>query len=299
MKVTLLGKQRLLMAIMADQRLSPTAKNVACVLLNHLNTETLRCDPKAKSIGQQCCVGERTVSGALAELRSCGWLEQKRRRGSSSFAFNFGRDDTHVPADLPGDDPQDSAGLSADDPQDVAGLDTQDAAGLDTQNPAPLIKYEKIETGKLKPGKIYLAATRSRSRFSKAELDAAFSEFWPHYPKNVDKEDARRAHARTLQSGKATNADLILGADRYAAQCVATGTEDRFIKGPVRWLNAGCWADEPHRLDAANINRLETPHARKSEYHRALADLDRPAATYAGPIGAGRCCEVVAHRGIP
>jgi len=209
MKVTLLGKQRLLMAIMADQRLSPTAKNVACVLLNHLNTETLRCDPKAKSIGQQCCVGERTVSGALAELRSCGWLEQKRRRGSSSFAFNFGRDDTHVPADLPGDDPQ-----------DVAGLDTQDPAGLDTQNPAPLIKYEKIETGKLKPGKIYPATARSRSRFSEAELDAAFSEFWPHYPKKVDKEGARRAHARTLQSGKATTADLILGADRYAAQCV-------------------------------------------------------------------------------
>src|SRR5215203_825853 len=269
MKVTLLRKQRLLMAIMADQRLSPTAKNVACVLLNHLNTETLRCDPKAKSIGQQCCVGERTVSGALAELRSCGWLEQKRRRGSSSFAFNFGRDDTHVPA------------------------------GLDTQNPAPLIKYGKIETGKLKPGKIYPATARSRSRFSKAELDAAFSEFWPHYPKKVDKEGARRAHARTLQSGKATTADLILGADRYAAQCVATGTEARFIKGPERWLKAGCWADEPHALDAANINRLETPHARKSEYHRALADLDRPAATYAGPIGEGRCCEVVAHRGIP
>src|SRR3954447_26572270 len=173
-----------MMAIMGDRRLSPRAKNVAFVLLNHLNTETLRCDPKVKSIGEQCCASERTVCGALAELRGCEWLEQRRRRGSSTFTFNFRRsDDPQKPAGLMPGDPQEPADHGPADPQDRAGLDKQDPAGLDTQKPAALTKTDNSETGKLKPGKKLLR----RPAASDADTDLAFGEWWPHYPKKIEK----------------------------------------------------------------------------------------------------------------
>ena len=72
------------------------------------------------------------------------------------------------------------------------------------------------------------------------ESNAAFENWWLHYPKKVSKADARRAYLKAI---KTTDAEtLIAGADRYAAQ--VKGTEQRFIANGATWLNSERWLDE-------------------------------------------------------
>jgi len=96
-----------------------------------------------------------------------------------------------------------------------------------------------------------------------------------------------RAYTRA-ESRKATNAELIAGADRYAAQCAAAGTEARFIKGPERWLNAGCWADEP---EARASNGATFPRrSGRDDYRAALADFGAKLNDSSGPVIEGEYC---------
>jgi hypothetical protein len=259
--VTLLAKWRLLQCIFANARLSQSAKVIAGILLDCLNTETERCDPSLTFLEARSGLKRRRICEVLEELREHDVLRQKRRRGTSTYRFNFGTDEV-----------QESAPLARDEVLETARLQVQETAPLEVHKSAPPREIGNIETGKMKPGKISPAfAARPRSRLLEADLDAAFSEWWPHYPKKVDKHGARLAHGRVLKAGKATNAELIAGADRYAAQCAAAGTESRFIKGPERWLNAGCWADEPEAPYATNGATHPPKRNGRDDYRDALA----------------------------
>lgn len=69
-----------------------------------------------------------------------------------------------------------------------------------------------------------------------------FDQWWTHYPKKVDKGQARRAFKSALK--KTTLEKLIAGAQGYAAWCQRTNTERRFIKNPSTWLNAEAWDND-------------------------------------------------------
>jgi Helix-turn-helix domain len=65
---------------------------------------------------------------------------------------------------------------------------------------------------------------------------------------NLNAGNERRNLSRSSESfekREATAAELTAGAERYAQQCREHGAEQRFIKHPTTWLNAGCWLDEP------------------------------------------------------
>lgn len=84
------------------------------------------------------------------------------------------------------------------------------------------------------------------------EVEAAFAEFWPIYPRKVGKGDARRKYAAALKGGAST-AEILLGARRYAETC--RNIEDpRFIKHPATWLHKECWTDEPEPKAAPKFN---------------------------------------------
>lgn len=66
--------------------------------------------------------------------------------------------------------------------------------------------------------------------------------------------EVERIFWQTVTSGEASVAELIDGAERYAAQCRAERREDRFIKDPKNWLRDGCWQDKPS--SAVTVSRM-------------------------------------------
>lgn len=79
-----------------------------------------------------------------------------------------------------------------------------------------------------------------------------FEEWWTHYPKKVDKGDARKAYTNALT--KTTHQTLVDGAQGYAHFCENTNRERQYMKGPARWLNVEGWANE---------DELDTPKQQK------------------------------------
>jgi hypothetical protein len=83
-----------------------------------------------------------------------------------------------------------------------------------------------------------------------------FEEFWVVFPKKVDKLKAEKLYAAIIKTKRATAAELLAGAKRYAA--AKAGTERRFIKHPTTWLNAGAWLDEPEHSITRPTNRADS-----------------------------------------
>jgi len=73
--------------------------------------------------------------------------------------------------------------------------------------------------------------------------EADFETWWKQYPRHVAKGAAEKVYKRIVASGKASVADLMAGALRYAAE--REGQEPQFTKHPSTWLSGACWADEP------------------------------------------------------
>jgi hypothetical protein len=255
MSVTLLQKWQLLQSIFADQRLSLSAKIVARILLNHLNSGTRRCDPSVDTIAARCGLKRRSVSAALAELRDAGWIEQSRRRGISAFSFAFGSDDMQKPTPLPGEDEQLSAYQTADEVQQPASQGVQNPALQQVQETAPLRKTGNIETGKVKPGK----KVSRPPLLSIAEIDREFAErFWPVYPRKPARLAGLKAYRNAIRRGHAAPAELLVGAERYVAE--RKGQDPKYTKHATTWLNAGCWAAV--RRGAGDVRALRKKRTR-------------------------------------
>jgi hypothetical protein len=80
-------------------------------------------------------------------------------------------------------------------------------------------------------------------RSSKRSPPDGFVAFWQAYPRRVAKGAAEKAYRRIIRSREATEAQLLAGAMRYAAQ--RDGEDPQFTKHPATWLNGKCWSDEP------------------------------------------------------
>ena len=76
-----------------------------------------------------------------------------------------------------------------------------------------------------------------------ADAPQAFDEFWPAYPRKVDKDDARKAFAKL-------NIDDILLKTMLAALAVHCRSDQwvkdagKFVPYPSTWLNKKRWQDE-------------------------------------------------------
>jgi hypothetical protein len=74
-----------------------------------------------------------------------------------------------------------------------------------------------------------------------------FDEFWELYPRKMGRFGAMKALERALQS--VPLGTILAAVRRYAA----SAREERFIKSPERWLNEGCWDDQPGSFSDAAL----------------------------------------------
>lgn len=67
-------------------------------------------------------------------------------------------------------------------------------------------------------------------------------QFWAAYPRRTEKKAAIAKLEAVKKSGKIPWEAFLAAVRRYARH--VAGTEDRYIKHPMTWLNRGCWDDE-------------------------------------------------------
>lgn len=215
--VNLIDKWLLMQAALADPELTPAAKVVLGRLLFHLNAGTGQCTPSFETLARGGAMARRTAVRSVKELRAAGWISTERAAlGSFILAF-----DRVPPASEPGTKPSPPAR-----DETVPRVGTKRGPELGTK-PSP--KQGKREQGK--------------GTWESPVVPKPFDEWWPVYPKKVGKDAARRAFHRVLKARRATVADLMAGAERYAAERM--GDDPKFTKHPTSWLNGGHWADEP------------------------------------------------------
>lgn len=86
-------------------------------------------------------------------------------------------------------------------------------------------------------------------------LDAAFDEFWSHYPRKAAKLAARPAFHR---AAKLVGPEVLIeGAKRWAAWTAEKGTPSSFIRLPTTWLNQGSWEDGPEAVPDGRRGRVQ------------------------------------------
>ena len=74
-------------------------------------------------------------------------------------------------------------------------------------------------------------------------IPSEFENFWATFPRRVAKARAEKAYLDIIKAKKATHDELLVGAQRYAAE--RAGEDPQYTKHPATWLNGGCWKDEP------------------------------------------------------
>lgn len=114
-----------------------------------------------------------------------------------------------------------------------------------------------------------LALSKPQSKAEAEAFEAAFErEFWPAYPRKDDKGRARKAFLAVVRAKKATVADLVAGAVRYAAE--RQGEDPKYTKQPATWLNAEAWLNEPPPASVATTRTAGLPASRSQS---ALAGI--------------------------
>jgi len=106
------------------------------------------------------------------------------------------------------------------------------------------------------------SASKPQMKAEAAAFEVAFEEeFWPAYPRKDDKGRARKAFLSAIKSKKATVAELVNGAMRYAAE--REGEDPKFTKQPATWLNAEAWLNAaPPAVPAASRMQSGRPQSR-------------------------------------
>ncbi len=98
-----------------------------------------------------------------------------------------------------------------------------------------------------------------------------FEEFYRAYPRHVGKLAAETAYRVAI--ARATSAEILAGASRYAAATV--GKDRQYIAHPATWLKAGRWADDDAKTNVIAMSEtfcqtdLRGWQDRLSEYRRS------------------------------
>ena len=222
--VTLLQKWQLLQAIIADIELSPSAKLVATRLLYHHSAQTGRCSPSYQTLAEGTSLTRRSVITGVRELEEGGWvLVQRVKGGDPTAARGFVTNAFAIAFDRLEALPQAGEGVK--------------------ETTLPRVKKTTLNSGK---------DTGKGNREGSPPTPSDFDEWWRAYPRKVGKDAAQPVFIRITKARKATVAELIEGAKRYAAE--RAEQDPQFTKHPKTWLNGGHWADEaePKPLPHAN-----------------------------------------------
>jgi hypothetical protein len=262
-----------------DLSVSHAGFRLAYALSGHFNHDSGEAWPTQATLAAALGVSDRTVRTLTEELASQGYLSVKSGRGRhQSNRFSMVAANRKPASPLSGDENRKSAsdyegsenrkptsGLDDENRKPTSVFDAEKTGNLASENRKPASKKAEahfrrntfkntsqehlesisIENEGCHPGK-NVSEKRRPSAPKKGQpkaSEADFETWWKQYPRHVAKGAAQKLYERIVASGKATAAELMAGALRYAAE--RTGQDPQFTKHPSTWLNGGCWADEP------------------------------------------------------
>jgi hypothetical protein len=129
--------------------------------------------------------------------------------------------------------------------EQLVGLDILGASGGCGRSNLYRYTLKGIEppSDEIEPAKT--VATRPNPNGGGADFEADFERFWAAYPRKVDKGAARKTYLPIVRNSKATPAELLDRAERYAQE--RAGQDPRYTKHPKTWLNAESWKNEPEQ----------------------------------------------------
>ena len=214
------------------QGFTASAIAVYVVLAMYRNNETSTCFPSKSRIAEKAGVADNTVTKALRELVDGGAIKIEERYNGRMQTSNLYTLFMVGPHGIPkGFQPiEDTDRGSIDDPGGsmVGGVPGSTVGGV----PGSTVGGVTKENNKTK---------RTRNNSSAIEIAGdRFEEFWAHYPKKKDKDDARRAWVKALRKAPA---DLLIERARLYA-IARKGKDPQFTKHGATWLNKGAWMDE-------------------------------------------------------
>lgn len=95
-----------------------------------------------------------------------------------------------------------------------------------------------------------------------------FLAFWKAYPRKQEKRHVfEKCWLKIIKDEDP--ADIIKGAENFAAHCLSEGTDRKFIKLPATWLNRGCWEDEYDIPTQSYTSGQDATHkARVAGFHK-------------------------------
>ncbi len=235
--------------VLRDKRLSYRARGLLAAILSRPDNWSIRADQLAIESKE----GRGAVRTALQELRECGYLKTIVRK------VEGGR---FVTEQIVFDTPQEFADQDLDVIQPESESRTSaDGTPVDrtSETRSPLEESRRRNEKK----------NREEETNNSSAIEIAgdrFDEFWAHYPKKKDKDDARRAWVKALRKAPA---DLLIERARLYA-IARKGKDPQFTKHGATWLNKGAWMDEDDPEFTQRGNRRDEFDAL---FNEALGDV--------------------------
>ena len=197
---------------------SAASKLVLLMLANHSNGYTGQCNPRHKTLADECEMRVETLKIHLKNLESLGLITILPQFAEgvqlpNQYLVNFGGGGGEI--------------------RTGGGGEIRTGGGGEKHPP---INQEFNQEDKHSPKP---PATPGAER---DVVSAAFAAFWKTYPKKVGKDAAEKVWARKV---KAEDVQAVMDAlDKHRSTEQWTQEGGRFIPHPSTWLNQGRWKDE-------------------------------------------------------
>jgi len=202
--------------------------------------------PSISVLARETGLAKSTTKEHLSGLELSGWIKRSRPDQKSQWYGARTRYQLTIPESMtvPGVG-QEPAQVG----QDMAQGGPADGPGVGRETDRGRPGDGHLETDHSDQGQIFSdhspSATPQSAKPKTKKItddDPDFAAFWKAYPRKTDKGHARTAWASALKN--TDPADIISGAEKFAAWCARSNTEKRFIPHPSTWLNGERWADE-------------------------------------------------------
>jgi hypothetical protein len=245
--------------IAADRDVSPLGFKLAYVIGGFISRKTGDAWPSQKTIANRLGVTTRAVRNLVDQLAAAGHLEAVDARGRGKtihyrMAAKNRNNGSSFQASQRGND---GSGFRERAPEPKSGTAMHEKRNGHVDKSGTAVPPEPFEEPFEEPSdKNYVetdlfddrkngSETRPQKTSKKGKPKASETDFdawYGIYPRHVSRGAAETAYQRIVGSRKASVAELMAGALRYAAE--REGQEPRFTKHPATWLNGACWRDE-------------------------------------------------------
>ncbi len=268
-----------------DTDLSASAAKLGIVLAEYVNRDSEVAWPSVERLAKDLGITESSIRNATKKLVKCGHLKVEGSRGGrrTTNRYFWILMDENPPKNLQGKEGEKPPKNLSETPQYFEqkplknlGVNLSEGNYLNKLSdrggdpPTPHCGEEDTDASD-----DATAGSAEDPRPLDGEIlgseEAAFGEFWEAYPKQEDKEAARRAWSRAIKEERPEV--IIAAAEAYARYCKADQLQRKYIKFPKNWLLEYKWKTEWDAQAAAASPRMNGSGSRGN---CALQQQQRP-----------------------